>query len=643
MYTALDSRCQQIRLLRVIPKNQNNVQIRCEIVGAQLQGSMPKYAALSYVWGDAADTEEIVVDGQPFQATRSLNSALQQFRASYTRNGCNSLLLWADAVCINQQDLAERGQQVSMMGLIYAKATLVISWLGSSTELTALGFVLIKSCSRRIQEVRRKRGAYPTSDVFMEIAHLEFLSENTAFYENNTELSSGNKAWNAIDELNRHAYWTQVWIVQEVVLACRPDTNIIFCGSQSMTFQQLQDFHIFTQTLLAQPPDKPSFFDQGVWRWVVTHRYLFSNFIVLVQTLRENRIRGDYRFVSMISKQCRSADPRDVVFGLSGLLGGEIVPDYTKKIVDVFRECVVAALRNGTYDNLFFTAGLIREGRDISVFPSWVPRFHTLGEDIHYAISARSSSICWTKDINCPEAPQILDERIMRINSVRLDRYACDTHVPDQKELARQFWWLCLEFLHQYGDKYPRDDGMRALEDLFDALIKGLDTRGDPLRAALSSTNCIETFAFRLMLQAAVPDANDEAAVKKWQSYGYTSLEEAKTALEDAFVGPQAPEMPVAYSDSFKCMHPMMGCILRWIHRPLFRTERGHMGLAPPAVGEGDIVCLLEGFSLPCLLRKHGQGHYVLVGTCYINGYSSGEVLAFLREGDVSLEPFHLL
>ncbi|KAK6825785.1 heterokaryon incompatibility protein-domain-containing protein [Apiospora arundinis] len=143
----------------------------------QLQGSIPKYAALSYVWGDAADTEEIVVDGQPFQVTMSLNSALQQFGLTYTRNGRKSLFLWADAVCINQQDLAERGQQVSILELIYSKATLVISWLGPSTESTASG-----------------------------TADLEILSENTAFYENDTELSSGKKAWNAIDEPNHHAY-----------------------------------------------------------------------------------------------------------------------------------------------------------------------------------------------------------------------------------------------------------------------------------------------------------------------------------------------------------------------------------------------------------------------------------------------------
>ncbi|KAK8863014.1 hypothetical protein PGQ11_009249 [Apiospora arundinis] len=234
----------------------------------------------------------------------------------------------------------------------------------------------------------------------------------------------------------------------------------------------------------------------------------------------------------MIIKQCRSTDPRDVVFGLSGPLGGGIVPGYTKEIVDVFRKCVVAAFRNGTYDNLFFTAGLIREGRDISVFPSWVPRFHTLREDIHYAISARSSSIFWTKDINCPETPQILDERTMRINCLRIDRCALY--------------------------KSPRGPLRRTDQRI------GYSRRPSSGRIVLNQLH--RNLRVSALLQAAVPDANNEAAVKKWQSYGYTSLEEAKTALEDAFVGPQAPEMPVAYSDSFKYVHPMMDCILRWIH-----------------------------------------------------------------------------
>jgi hypothetical protein len=34
--------------------------------------------------------------------------------------------MWADSVCINQQDLEEQGQQVRLMGGIYSKALLVI-------------------------------------------------------------------------------------------------------------------------------------------------------------------------------------------------------------------------------------------------------------------------------------------------------------------------------------------------------------------------------------------------------------------------------------------------------------------------------------------------------------------------------------
>lgn len=82
--------------------------------------------------------------------------------------------------------------------------------------------------------------------------------------------------------------------------------------------------------------------------------------------------------------------------------------------------------------------------------------------------------------------------------------------------------------------------------------------------------------------------------------------------------------------------------VLKWVGSPLFRTEKGHMGLAPPAVAQGDLVCLLEGFSIPCLLRRHDEDHYVLVGSCYVTGYSKGEPLESIRKDDLSLEPFHL-
>src|SRR5687768_7027841 len=70
-----------------------------------------QYDALSYVWGSSKTTRDIICDGQSFPVTINLYWALQRVRhASKPRH------IWADAVCINQDDLPERNRQVAMMG-----------------------------------------------------------------------------------------------------------------------------------------------------------------------------------------------------------------------------------------------------------------------------------------------------------------------------------------------------------------------------------------------------------------------------------------------------------------------------------------------------------------------------------------------
>ena len=45
--------------------------------------------------------------------------------------------IWIDAVCINQKDTVERGEQVAVMGQVYEKTTRNLIWLGPSDENTA--------------------------------------------------------------------------------------------------------------------------------------------------------------------------------------------------------------------------------------------------------------------------------------------------------------------------------------------------------------------------------------------------------------------------------------------------------------------------------------------------------------------------
>ena len=57
------------------------------------------YTALSYVWGDASVTEDILVNGVSFAVAFNLASALRQIRKSFGK--LEDVILWADAICTN--------------------------------------------------------------------------------------------------------------------------------------------------------------------------------------------------------------------------------------------------------------------------------------------------------------------------------------------------------------------------------------------------------------------------------------------------------------------------------------------------------------------------------------------------------------
>ncbi|KAH0565027.1 hypothetical protein GP486_001579 [Trichoglossum hirsutum] len=76
--------------------------------------SKEPYEALSYVWGDQSITRPIVVDGQEIQVTANLEAALR-----HIRKPDRTVVIWVDAICINQGDNAEKSHQVSMMHDIY--------------------------------------------------------------------------------------------------------------------------------------------------------------------------------------------------------------------------------------------------------------------------------------------------------------------------------------------------------------------------------------------------------------------------------------------------------------------------------------------------------------------------------------------
>ncbi|PSR80162.1 heterokaryon incompatibility protein-domain-containing protein, partial [Coniella lustricola] len=124
-YDSLGLKGAAIRVLNVQPGEWDE-KLSCNLVVVDLDED-PQYEAISYVWGNpqASKRSVIQVNGMPMSITQSLYTALKRYRlAEQTRT------MWADAICINQEDLQERSLQVLLMGRVYSQCTTCQIWLG---------------------------------------------------------------------------------------------------------------------------------------------------------------------------------------------------------------------------------------------------------------------------------------------------------------------------------------------------------------------------------------------------------------------------------------------------------------------------------------------------------------------------------
>lgn len=71
----------------------------------------PQYEAISYVWGRKIKCETFVCDGRRTRITESLSMALHKFRHTDKPR-----VMWADSICMNQDDEIEKSHQVALMG-----------------------------------------------------------------------------------------------------------------------------------------------------------------------------------------------------------------------------------------------------------------------------------------------------------------------------------------------------------------------------------------------------------------------------------------------------------------------------------------------------------------------------------------------
>ncbi|KAG7421289.1 Heterokaryon incompatibility protein 6, OR allele [Fusarium oxysporum f. sp. rapae] len=291
-------------------------QVRCHLYQSHLDDII-SYEALSYAWEGQDKSQEIIVDGKYLSITASLNDAL-----FHLRKPDEDRVLWIDALCIDQNNIKERGHQVNRMGEIYKKAEKVVIWLG-----------YINGSAIKLQSAINMFGRNLPLNAFREWSRDDNRWKDQ-WKEVEADLGSYRRSElvEGLQSLMEKPWFSRVWILQEVANAKR---TIIGCNIGEIPGR------IFS--LLPHAMD------------VEVSEQCQAVLDIMPHPLRRSQNRNLCNLLWRF-RGCKATDPRDRIYALLGMASDVenigIRADYAMEEKAVIREFCGYLLGQGWEANL---------------------------------------------------------------------------------------------------------------------------------------------------------------------------------------------------------------------------------------------------------------------------------------------------
>lgn len=223
-YSPLDEENHEIRLLTLLPgRFSEDIQINLRTERLTTT-QIPKYEALSYVWGSTKSPKTIFISAhdqlrRTLAVTQNLAQALQ-----YLRLKDDSRVLWIDAICINQEDLVERSKQVKRMADLYQLASRVVIWLGEEKDKSTQALKTFEQLSTKIEVDFVVNSAKPVLNEPSE-QHWADIGQAPPLKK---------EQWLAMSHLLARPWFERLWIWQEAHLANQQ--SVVMCGLVEMSW-----------------------------------------------------------------------------------------------------------------------------------------------------------------------------------------------------------------------------------------------------------------------------------------------------------------------------------------------------------------------------------------------------------------------
>lgn len=545
------------------------------------------FEAISYAWGSKKKRRPMRCNGVAMRITQNLFEALCRLRHPSERR-----TLWADAICINQDDTTERGHQVAFMSRIYSRARRVLIHIAGDDQGCAAHVAsLVADVDCMVRNTMK--------DIGPGTHHFPWPDPNV------TRLAEDSRC-GCLAALSRRPWFSRGWVIQEAGLA--QDATIIW-GAQTMiewqafmrcliwfNFRSLSVLH--HHNILVPMCHDVLYFHRNPDEVLAYGRRKFSN----------NRLLG----LIVKAGRLHFADPRDRIFALAGLdryLGASggvdhlldgrtsmknFEPDYNRSVEDIYTGFashylqtksieILECVRHDSLHSLF----------DASV-PSWVPRW---GRSLHWTSLFSIVHPIPLLPERPPEAMagqhiflgRFVDEDILVVRGVFVDTIEEPPIKLDCKQALGNpsidvfAAWSATLFRH--GSSHP--DFYHLAERFMNTLTRG--------RYSGDWNNWREVF-------------------EKWYTFLAVGAEDSR----DYWDGGELEQFTSSVAQKVIDDGGEDQCI--------FSTSRGYLGNGPRSAQEGDLICIIFGCSRPFILRitdkgaRSGSPLYRLVGPAYIAG-----------------------
>ncbi len=625
IYTPLQSSRNQIRLLILLPGSGT---IECLLRIVSLDEAL-QYEALSYVWGDTTVQKEIRVNGLLMLIKPNLHDALVQFRDAE-----RDVILWVDAICVNQKDLLERGQQVALMRTVYSQASGTKVWIGKESSESGMAMDLISV----LNDAYYKRYSY--------------LHNPSPSNPVNSNLETRLLSWDVLDELTAlrafvlRPWFYRVWVIQEVAVSQKVT---LYCGMRSCDWNMLNN----GLDELGHHRYEPPFVELLT---AVGRHDLYSGIercIAINRTRKENIVRNRQQRPSLLSvltthRSSLATDPRDKFIALAGLSGKSVNADqYYLSTVDNCYLRAAELFSQEASSPLNFLDSVGQSQLESSTLPSWVPDWRVGNLKPLPLLSSRQLD---------PSAPDFSDQDWITFKaSSHAQPYF--QFLPERRCLSA--FGLLIDTVetvtttaHHNRRSHRRRSHSILGEDNAEQSFLLADMA--ELAAIAFQVFCTGRNYYTL---ATVPQhwiryfpllfLDTGSTQLLYESYYTEWLQENDSfrirgkKLRDVLMAHARKDTPDVLLDPTEesLLHDSVHQGLQ--KRRLFETKSGHLGICAK-VRKGDIVAILFGCDVPVVLRPQ-RDHYKFIGTCYLSGFMHGEAIGRHESWELQKQHFEIL